>query len=55
MSIFKNIQSSPDLGKYPGRVLIDLCKAFDAADHNIMLKKLRQYSVRTISNKSFRA
>ena len=52
MSIIENIQSSPDLGKYPGGVFRDLWKAFDAADHILQKqkKKKEQYDVRGISN-----
>ena len=41
MSITENIQSSLDLGNYTRGVLTDLWKAFDTADHNILLKKIR--------------
>ena len=39
MPIIENIQSFSDLGKYIGTVFIDLQKAFDTLDHNILQKK----------------
>ena len=52
MSIIENIQSFSDLGKYTGTVFIDLWKAFDTLDHNILhtkkKKKKEHYGVRGI-------
>ena len=42
MPIIENIQSFSDLGKYIGTVFIDLRKAFDTLDHNILQKKKKK-------------
>ena len=42
MSIIENIQSFSDLGKYTGTVFIDLWKAFDTLDHNILHTKKKK-------------
>ena len=42
MPIIENIQSFSDLGKYIGTVFIDLQKAFDTLDHNILQKKKKR-------------
>ena len=34
-----------DLGRLVGLVLIDLKKAFDTVDHNMLCKKLKHYGV----------
>ena len=53
MSIVENIQTQLDDGKYSAGVFVDLKKAFDTADHNILLKKLDYYGVRGIANEWF--
>ena len=35
-------------GKYVGMVMLDLQKAFDTVDHNILCEKLRQMGVGSI-------
>ena len=50
MSIVENIQTLLDDGKYSAGVFVDLKKAFDTVDHNILLKKLDYYGVRGIAN-----
>ena len=39
MSIAEKIQTQLDYGKYSASVFVDLKKAFDIIDHNILLKK----------------
>ena len=46
MSIAENIQTQLDDGKYSAGASVDLKKAFDTNDHNILLKKLDYYGVR---------
>ena len=53
MSIAENIQTQLDDGKYSAGVFVDLKKAFDTIDHNILLKKLDYYGVRGIANEWF--
>ena len=53
MSIAENIQTQLDDGKYSAGVFVDLKKASDTVDHNILLKKLDYYGVRGIANEWF--
>ena len=50
MSIIENIQTQLDEGKYCAGVFVDFKKAFDTVDHNILIKKLDYYSIRSIAN-----
>ena len=53
ISVVENIQTQLDDGKYSAGVFVDLKKAFDTFDHNILLKKLDYYGVRGIANEWF--
>ena len=46
ISIVENTQTQLDDGKYSAGVFVDLKKASDTVDHNILLKKLDYYGVR---------
>ena len=48
MEITEKIKESIDNGKYGRGIYIDLRKAFDTVNHNILIKKLEHYGVRGI-------
>ena len=50
MDLIENICESIDKKKYVMGIFIDLKKAFDTIDHNILLNKLFHYGIRGISN-----
>ena len=47
------IRHETDKSNYACRVFADFRKGFDSADPHILLKKLKHYGVRGISNKLF--
>ena len=53
MSITENIQSQLDQNKFCTGVFVDLRKAFDTVDHEILLKKLFHCGLRGIANEWF--
>ena len=53
MSIVENIETQLDDGKYSAGVFVDLKKAFDTVEHNILLKKQDYYGVKGIANEWF--
>ena len=55
MSIKENIQTHLDKNELTAGVFIDLRKAFDTVDHDILLTKLDQYVIRGLSNDWFRS
>ena len=47
------IRKAIDSNKFACGVFVDLAKAFDTVDHNILLKKLEHYGIRGIANAWF--
>ena len=53
MTIVERIQKQLDAGNYTVRVFIDLKKAFNTVDHNILLEKLDYYGIRGVAKEWF--
>ena len=51
----ENVRKAPDDENIGCRIFIDLEKAFDTVDHQIMLAKLNHYGIRGISNDWFKS
>ena len=55
LELVEEITNAIDDRKYTVGVYIDLKKAFDAVDHNILIKKLEHYGIRGLANKWVRS
>ena len=55
LSITEKVREALDDSNYACGIFIDLQKAFDTVDHQILLKKLDHYGVRGLSNKWFKS
>ena len=53
--ITEKIRDALDKGEFSCGTFVDLQKAFDTVDHNILLKKLDHYGVRGIANNLFKS
>ena len=50
-----NIKRGLDNKQYTCGIFIDLCKAFDTVDHNILLNKMHHYGIRGVVYKLFKS
>ena len=53
LDLTENVRKAIDENKFAVGVFVDLQKAFDTVDHEILLKKLNHYGIRGIANKWF--
>ena len=54
INLTEMVREALDSGKFAGGIFVDLQKAFDTVDHEILLNKLEYYGIRGIANKWFR-
>ena len=55
LSILEDIKNNLDINNFVCGVFIDLEKAFDTVNHDILIKKLDYYGIRGISNSWFKS
>ena len=54
-SLTEDIRNALDNNSFAAGVFIDLQKAFDTVDHDVLLYKLNYYDVRGVANEWFRS
>ena len=55
INLTENIRQALDEGYIGCGIFVDLQKAFDTVDHEILLAKLNHYGIRCVSNNWFRS
>ena len=55
LDLTEDIRDAMDNNKFAVGVFVDLQKAFDTVDHNILLKKLDHYGIRGVANNWFKS
>ena len=55
LSTIDKVQGAIEDGKYSCGIFLDLSKAFDTVNHNILLQKLEHYGIRGIVNEWFKS
>ena len=55
LDLTESIRKALDNNKYAVGIFVDLQKAFDCVEHNILLSKLNHYGIRGISNQWFKS
>ena len=53
LSLTETIRGALDSSNFAAGIFVDLQKAFDTVDHEILLKKMEHYGIRGIANKWF--
>ena len=55
IDITENIRKALDNGKFACGIFIDLQKAFDTVNHNILINKLNHYGIRGVANNWYKS